>query len=297
MGGKVICSRKVRNNNFFLKMYLINQMYHDYNLVTTLGKKDTEYSARISGALSLIKETKIFFKELNEDKKLEEINERVLNKNIFDKTSLGRRKRVFSAIKQRFFVHPDVNTKILQKIINSDLNESIKNFIIYYYFSKAESIVYDITTQLLYTMFLDGKSIVTKKDIQTFLEKQARTHKEIETWTESTRERVVEHYLASMKDFGFLKGRLKKQFEIPFIPTEVILFILFENLDKKMNVKQILNLDDYKLFFLEKDDIIRYFEEGARMGYIRFNHAKEIYDLNSMELTLEGYVDAITGKV
>jgi len=35
-----------------------------------------------------------------------------------------------------------------------------------------------------------------------------------------------------MKDFGFLKGRLKKQFDIPFIPTEVIMFILFENLIK-----------------------------------------------------------------
>ncbi len=112
--------------------------------MTALGNNDTEYSARISGALSLIKETKIFFKELNEDKKLEEINEMVLNKNIFDKTSLGRRKRVFSAIKQRFFVNPEVNTKILQKIINSNLNESTKNFIIYYYFSKAESIVCDI---------------------------------------------------------------------------------------------------------------------------------------------------------
>ena len=278
-------------------MYLINQIHHNNNLVTTLEKKDTDYSARISGALSLIKETKIFFKELNENKKIEEINEKVLNENIFDKTSLERRRKVFSAIKQRFYVNPEVNTKILQKIINSNLNESIKNFIIYYYFSKAEKVVYDITTKLLYAMLLEGKSIITKKDIQTFLEKQAKTHKEIETWTESTGERVIEHYLAIMKDFGFLKGRLKKQFDIPFIPTEVILFILFEKLDKKMNVKQILNLDDYKLFFLEKDDIIRYFEEGARMGYIKFNHAKEIYDLNSMGLTLEEFVDAITGKV
>lgn len=258
---------------------------------------DSEYSARISRALSLIKETKIFFKELNENKKIEAINERVLNENIFDKTTIESRKKVFSVIKQRFFINPEVNTKILQKIINSNLNDSIKNFIIYYYFCKAEIIVYDITSKLLYGMFLEGKSIVTQKDIQTFLEEQAKSHEEIETWTESTKEHIIRHYLAIMKDFGFLKGRLKKQFDIPFIPTEVILFILFEKLDKKMNVKQILNSDDYKLFFLEKDDIIRYFEEGARMGYIRFNHAKEIYDLNSMGLTLEGYVDAITGKV
>jgi len=60
-------------------MYLINQIHHDDNLVTNLEKMDSEYSARISRALSLIKETTIFFKELNENKELEEINERVLN--------------------------------------------------------------------------------------------------------------------------------------------------------------------------------------------------------------------------
>jgi len=53
-------------------MYLIHQMYYHYNLVTTLENKDTDYSARITGALSLIKETKIFFKELNDDKELDE---------------------------------------------------------------------------------------------------------------------------------------------------------------------------------------------------------------------------------
>ncbi|MBU4138709.1 MAG: DUF1819 family protein, partial [Euryarchaeota archaeon] len=72
-------------------MYLIHQMHHDYNLVTTLEKKDIDYSARITGALSLIKETKIFFKELNDDKELDEISERVFEDNIFDKTSMGRR--------------------------------------------------------------------------------------------------------------------------------------------------------------------------------------------------------------
>jgi len=87
---------------------------------------------------------------------------------------MGSRKRVFSAIKQRFFINPEVNTKILQKIINSNLNESIKNFIIYYYFSKSENVVYDITTKLLYAMLLEGKSIVTKKDIQTFLKNKPK---------------------------------------------------------------------------------------------------------------------------
>lgn len=259
-----------------------------------LKKIENTYSSRISYALSLIKETKIFYIELAKQRKIEEIYDEVMNDNLFDKTALESRKKAFSAIRNRFYTNPQVNNDILIKIIIFHLDDSIKNQIIYYYFSKSESIVYDITTKLLYEMFLEGKLIISKNDIFDFLESQTKTHNEINKWTESTKEHIVQHYLAIMKDFGFLKGSQKKQFNVPFISIEIILFIIFEKLEMNMNVKQILNSDDFKLFFLEKDDLIHYLEEGAKMGYFRFNYTKDIYDLNSMGMTLEAFVDVIT---
>lgn len=262
-----------------------------------MEKIENTYSSRISSALSLIKETKIFFHALATNKTLDQIYDEVINDNLFDKTALESRKKAFSAIKNRFYLNPEVNNEILQTIINSNLDESIKNHIIYYYFSKSEIIVYDITTKLLHNMFLEGKLIITKNDILGFLESQTKTHKEIEEWTASTKEHIIQHYLAIMKDFGFLKGSKKKQFEVPFIPPEIILFIIIEKLEMNKNIKQIINSNDFKLFFLEKDDLIHYLEEGAKMGYFRFNHTKDIYDLNNMRMTLEAFVDAITEKI
>lgn len=256
---------------------------------------DLKYSGRISGVVSTINETKIFFREKNSGLTIEEIYSKVVNDNLFDKTSLSLRKKTFNTIKNRFIDNSNVNSKLLQKIVVSDLDESIKNYIIYYYFAKSEFILHDITCKLLYNMYLEGKSIVTTNDILLFIEKQrVSSHKEIANWTESSKTHVAQHYLAIMKDFGFLKGSQKKKFAIPFIPTEVILFILFEKLNLNMNIKQILNSDDFKLFFLEKDDVIHHLEEGARQGYIRFNYTNEIYDLNDLGNTLESYVDVIT---
>lgn len=256
---------------------------------------DSKYSGRISGVVSTINETKIFFREINRGLTIKEIYSKVVNDNLFDKTSLSLRKKTFNAIKNRFIDNPDVNSKILQKIVVSSLDENLKNYIMYYYFAKSEFILYDITCKLLYNMYLEGKSIVTTNDVLLFLEKQSvSSHKEIANWTESSKTHVVQHYLAIMKDFGFLKGRQKKKFDIPFIPTEVILFMLFEKLDLNINIKQIFNSDDFKLFFLERDDVIHHFEEGARQGYIRFNYTNEIYDLNNLGNTLESYVDVIT---
>ena len=259
-----------------------------------MEKIENTYSSRISSALSLIKETKILFHALATNKTLDQIYDEVINDNLFDKTALESRKKAFSAIKNRFYLNPEVNNEILQTIVKSNLDDSIKNHIIYYYFSKSEIIVYDITTKFLYNMFLEGKLIITKNDILDFLELQTKTHKEITKWTKSTKEHIVQHYLAIMKDFGFIKGSIKKQFNVPFIPPEIILFIIFEKLEIKKNINQILNSDDFKLFFLDKDDLIHYLEEGAKMGYFRFNYTKDIYDLNSMGMTLEAFVDAIT---
>jgi len=259
--------------------------------------KNIVYTTRISKTLSLLKETKLLFQELDDGRTNEEIYQMVLEDNLFDKTSLASRKKTYSVLKNRFLIDNRVNATILQRIINSNLSENIINHIIYYYFSKSEDIVYEITTKVLYEMYLEGKSIISKKDISEFLESQSKNHKEIEDWSESTKEHIAQHYLAIMRDFGFLKGKHKKQFDIPSVPTEVILFILFEKLDQNENIKQILNSDDFKLFFLEKEDLIHYFEEGTRLGYIRFNYTKDIYDLNNLGNTLEAYVNDITGKV
>jgi hypothetical protein len=191
---------------------------------------DLKYSGRISGVVSTINETKIFFREKNSGLTIEEIYSKVVNDNLFDKTSLSLRKK-HSIYKKRFIDNSNVNSKLLQKIVVSDLDESIKNYIIYYYFAKSEFILHDITCKLLYNMYLEGKSIVTTNDILLFIEKQSvSSHKEIANWTESSKTHVAQHYLAIMKDFGFLKGSQKKKFAIPFIPTEVILFILLKNL-------------------------------------------------------------------
>ncbi len=100
-------------------MYLINQMYYDYNLVTTLEKKNTDYSARITGALSLIKETKIFFKELNDDKELDEI------KDIIVEDTIGTVEMRFGgSVSKHTYVDGLSDVDVLVIIDKSELSES-----------------------------------------------------------------------------------------------------------------------------------------------------------------------------
>jgi hypothetical protein len=255
------------------------------------------FSARISGVLSCIPETKIILTELATGSTYEDIEKKVLLDNILDKRTLRSRKKVLSAIKLRFLSNPHIKLKPLIKFINSGISENSKNLIIYYHLCKSEKIVYDLTSKFLYEKFLDGRLGVSKNEALDFLNNQIGAHPELKKWTSITKERVIEHYLAIMKDFGFLKGSKKKEFNIDYVPLEVIMYVVFILLDEGKNVKQVLNSEDFKLFFINRDEIIRYLMDATRKGIVDFKYREGIYELNPRGKGLNEYVDEITRKI
>ena len=256
-----------------------------------------KYSSRISGATALIPETKIILLELAKGVELKELEKKAYSDNILDKATHQTIKKVYSAIKLRYLVNPIVDRMILVNIISSNLDSSFKDFVLYYYLSKAEKVVYDLTTKFLYEKFENGDIEVSKKDTLAFFESQTKKHHEIKNWTPTTRIRTVEHYLAIMKDFKFLKGSKKKRFNIPFIPLEIIVFVVYNLLQDGLNTKQIINSEDFKLFFLSKEDVIGYLDDASRKGLIGFKHVGKVYEMSPHFKNLEEYVDEIAGKI
>jgi hypothetical protein len=256
-----------------------------------------KYSSRISGATALIPETKTILLELAKGIDLKEVEKRVYVDNILDKVTLRSREKAYSAIKLRYLLNPIVNRTILINIVSSNLDSPFKDLVLYYYLSKAEKVVYDLTVKFLYEKFEDGNLEVSKEETLAFFELQMKKHPEIKNWTPTTRLRTVEHYLAIMKDFKFLKGSKKKKFNIPFIPLEIILFVVYNLLQDGLNAKQTIASEDFKLFFLDKEDVIRYLDDASRKGLIRFKHTGKVYEISPHFKNLEGYIDEITREI
>lgn len=258
---------------------------------------EKKYTARISGVLSLIPETKIVLSEIAKGLTIEDTRKRVFDENILDKATIRSREKTFSAIKLRYLANQNIDKNSFITLMNSKREEMIKNLILYYHLSKAESIVYDITTKCLFNKFKEGNLGITKADILGFLEAQFEKHPELIKWTAKTRIRVAEHYLAIMKDFGFLKGRKKKMFNVPYVPWEVVLYVVYDLLQKELSSRQIIGSEDFKLFFIEKEELIRYMEEGSRKGIVGFKYRGNVYEIVPRKKNLRGYVNEITGKI
>lgn len=91
------------------------------------------YSTRISGAPGVAREIKIVLNELAKGIPIDEVERKVVEDNILDKTTLRSRNKVFSAIKLRFITNPEVNLNALLKLISSNISERVKDLVLYYY--------------------------------------------------------------------------------------------------------------------------------------------------------------------
>jgi len=257
-----------------------------------------QFDTQITRALSLIPETKRIFLELNKGTSINEVKNLIFNENILAKDTISTRKKIWYALKTRFLGNKEVDINSLTKILNSDFLTLIKDQIIYYYFCKYESIVYELVINELYNQYEQGFKEVDKEKIANYLQCLADSaHPEINNWTTETKARLIRHTLSILKDFNILKGSKRKEFQEIFVPLEVILYIFFYLKFKGNPINKIFNHPDFKLFFLEKEDIIDYMHEASRKGYILFSHSGNIFELKTKINSLEELVNEFKRKI
>ncbi|KKK60110.1 hypothetical protein LCGC14_3027650 [marine sediment metagenome] len=256
------------------------------------------FDTQITRALSLIPETKNVFHKLAEDKSIEEIKNLILENNFLAKNTDSTRKKIWYALKSRYLQNPNVDLNSLKSILNSNLLPSIKDQIIYYYFCKYESIVYDLVINPVFKQYKRGFKEVDKQEIIKYFNSIANTsHPEINNWTEETRARLIRHTLAILKDFKILKGSKKKEFYYLFVPLEVVLYIFYYLKIKDNPINKIFNHQDFNLFFLEKEDIIEYMYDASKKGFLTFSHSGNIFELKTDINSLEDLVNEFKRKI
>ena len=180
------------------------------------------------------------------------------------------------------------------KIMHLSKDETVKRLIMYYHFSISDRLVYGITTRLLFERFSKGYVGISKTEIEEFLKSLEKTHSEILNWSLQTRQKLIRHYLAAMKDFGVLTGHYKKEFSRLFISPEVFFYVFYYLKDQGLSKDEILDSEDWKVLMLEASDINLLLNEGNKLGYIKYEAKGSIRRLEFPFKSLEDFVDGIT---
>ena len=182
------------------------------------------------------------------------------------------------------------------KIMESSLDEPIKRLIMYYHFSISDRLVYAITTGLLFERFSKGYVGISKTEIEEFLKLLEKTHSEILNWSPQTRQKLIRHYLAALKDFGVLAGHYKKEFNRLFVSPEVFFYIFYYLRDQGYSKEEIIESPDWRLLMLDASDVNLLLNEGNKSGYIKYEAKGNVRRLEFPFKSLEGFVDGVTRR-
>lgn len=264
------------------------------------------YSSKIIKASGLLADTKTLFAFWDESKSVEENLREARRANIFGKASRSRVEDILAIFRQRYC--PDngsdaaprqARDAALRRLVRSGLPAEIVDRVLYYYAALADPLIYDFVTQYLYDLYKRGRHVITVEDASEFLRDAIANGQTTTPWSTTTRERVAQHLLATLRDFRVLQGARgspRKTFAPTHLPVEAFLYIAFDIHRAVASGERLLRHPHWRLFLLDLDAVERLFVEAHQLGYLRYQAAGSLIRIEFPYRDLLGLVDALVER-
>lgn len=255
------------------------------------------YTSAISSKGSLFEETLFVFNLIDQGLNTTAIRERIVEQSLIGGTTKSTRESIWENIHKRYLGNEDILPVLAQMIVNAP-NTQTQKLIMFYEFCLSTPILYDVTIDCIYPRYANGYSAINKSIIQQYFNKIASDHPELAEWSPQTRDKLASNILTILRDFGLLKGIQRKEFTRVYVPLPSFIYVLYRLIDNGLTTpQQLLETKDWKLFFLEKVDVVLLLDEATTAGHCTFKHRGDLYTLDLNYHSLEVCVDALTTKI
>jgi len=109
----------------------------------------------------------------------------------------------------------------LASFANDSAPESLKAALLLHA-ARQDRLLYDVVQRVIVAQWTEGQRIVSRADVQRFLDTSATTHAEIEGWSRETRAKLAGNLLSILRDYGLLIGTATKRIVEPIVPSGVV---------------------------------------------------------------------------
>lgn len=256
------------------------------------SKGGMKYSSKIIKAPALVSDSKLFLSQWEGDLSVEKNIENAVQYNLLGKTSRAFVKNITKAFKERF-VFGDEQDEALRKLVNSGIDQTITDRILYYYTALADPLLYDFVTDYIYEMQSRRDLFITTKSAQKYIQKLSEDGKTTTKWSDTVCNRVTGNILTTLRDFHILEGKVKKTIAPVYLPLEAFVYIAYLIYNKELSGDKVLQHRDWKLFLLNALTVERLFLEAHQHGYLTYNAAGSIIRIYFKPKNLIEVVDAI----
>jgi len=255
---------------------------------------DRRYNSTLAGKGAYLPETKKALQQIDAGKSPEQVREAVVEGDLLDQRTLKSRETYWQEVFRRYISerHPD-HVADLARVVTRCPNTTAVDLVLFYEYCQVDDLLYNLTAYCTYELYHNARTAIDKVDVNEWLREQQDDHPEIAEWSPQTRGRLTSGYLSTIRDFGLVTGRNKKEFYKFYVPREAFVYALYHQKDRGLRGRQLIESTDWRLFLMNEQEVIFMLEDAANGGFIHFRRAGDIYDLRFVYDDLSEAVDVI----
>ncbi len=252
------------------------------------------YKADLQRVGSLINESFIALAEYDKVKNWQQAKENIVSRNLLNKQSSQTTQGILAAIYKRFFKSHEFlpSVDLLAKAITKNISKIAKAQLIYPYICESDLLLKNMLLNLVANKISRLQMILTKSDVLEFLEKERKTHPELQKWSDYLKGRWTRGFLAFLRDFNIMAKAPSNKLIKPSLRIEAFSFFMLGLIDKNLKIKKILENEIWNLFFLKNTEIENFIIEMQARGWIHYSKAGEIIELTP-KFNLEGWLNGL----
>ena len=250
------------------------------------------YTSKIIKAGALLADTKTLLSHWNVGVSVQENVNRLRRENVFGKASRSRVEDVLAIFRQRYLTETPV-TKALVGLVQHRFPAVSLDRILYFHTVRADRLLWDVVTALLLPLHARGITDIDVVEVEKTLTTWAREGKTTGAWSDVTIRRVTQGVLSALRDFGVLAGAVNKRIAPAYLPIEAFAYVMFYLKQHQPSGAKLIDLPDWKLFFLSHDGVERFLIEAHQQRLLDYHAAGTVIRLTFPVHTLEEYAHVL----
>jgi len=250
------------------------------------------YSSKIIKAGALLPDTKALLSCWDSGLSVNENLQRVRSQNLLGKTSRSRAEDILAIFRQRYLAEEAV-ARALATLVKRQFDGNTVDRILYFHSARADLLLKDLVIEYLVPKQAKGNMDIDVLEVEHTLTEWVKDGKTSGAWGDSTIRRVTQGLLATLRDFGVLQGEVKKRIAPTYLSLQAFAYIAFYLKQHQPSGTKLLDLAEWKLFFLHREWVERLLLEAHQHGLLEYHVAGSVTRLTFLATTLEEYVDVI----
>lgn len=250
------------------------------------------YTSRIIKASALIADARALLAAWDLQKSMAENIERARRENILGKRSRKRAKDVLLIFRQRYLDDPDVGAALVT-LSQGGAPSQWLDPLLYFYAAQNDRTLHDLVIEALYPRLLAGYMDLPIDVVVRTLRTWVVEGKTTSVWGDETIVRVAQGFMATLRDFGVLQGAVKKRLSPIYLPIPAFALIAFWLQQRQRSGSQVLQHDDWKLFFLSVEAVERFFIEAHQEHLLSYHAAGSVVRIEFPASTLQEYAHVL----